>query len=404
VRRRISIFAAVVLTFGPVALLSQQPNGGTAMALQFRQGPPYPIVASAPNNGTLSVVITGAANAPFVIATGPFHPGAASVAGGNIDVGTPPAFADLVIVADGLVNPAMFSVGPGGGAGLNVTVPPNATIALPPLQAAVLDPFSPAGYALTAASVVTLEPAKSILFVQGDFDPGFGAGPHCRLADTSPVGYSQLRDLLLLAGFSQASEVVDTAVTITPQVLAPHGVVVLGTNQRALAASEVDAIEAYVRAGGGLVSYSDFMFGPGAPGSDNQVLSRFGLLTTSDNFGGAVLASTFAPHAIAAGLSLGVRGEGVSILEIVGNATDVFMNVIPCLSNAGACFPLPSLAPSGSAAPTYTACAAVEAGVGRVVATFDRNTFFNYPGYGSNLFDVSNAQYAVNLFVWAGGY
>jgi hypothetical protein len=61
-------------------------------------------------------------------------------------------------------------------------------------------------------------------------------------------------------------------------------------------------------------------------------------------------------------------------------------------------------APSGSANPTYSACAAVAAGLGRVVVTYDRNTFFNWPGYGSHLFANSNLAYAMNLFLFAGGY
>jgi hypothetical protein len=394
---------AVLLT---ASLWAQQPNGSAALMVQFRQGPPYPIVAGAPNNGALNIVFIGPPGAPFGLATGPLNPGAATFPGGQIlDVGTPPGLADVQILVDGTAPGSGLAISPAGMTAFIVPVTGNTTIALPPVQAFVADPTSPFGFRLTAASAVTLMPTKNVLFIQGDFDPGvFGLGPHCRLSDTSLVGFSQLRDFLKIVGFSQVNEVVDTTVAITPALLSTYGVVVLGSNHKTFTNYEVNVLENYVRAGGGLVAYSDSMFGPGSVPSDNQVLTRFGLLTTSDNFGGPVFATSFAPHPISAGLTLGVGGEGVSIFEIVGNATDTFANVTDCVTNGGACLPYPPVAPSGSANPVYSACVAVDAGMGRVVGTFDRNTFFNYPGFGSNLLEVSNLSYAINIFLWTGGY
>ena len=72
------------------------------MYVQFRQGPPFPIVASAPNNGTLTIAVAGPAGAPFLIASGPLNPGAATLNGQQImDIGTPPSFSDLAVVIDG---------------------------------------------------------------------------------------------------------------------------------------------------------------------------------------------------------------------------------------------------------------------------------------------------------------
>jgi hypothetical protein len=397
--------ALVIALLFMVSAAAQQPNGTSGMFVQFRQGPPYPIVASAPNGGQLTVTLTGSPGSPFAIASGPLNPGAMLVpAGQHWDLGTPPLLSDVQILADGTSpNAAAWAqISASGITAVSMHVFNNATIAIPPLQAIVMDPMSPVGFTVTAASVITLVPTKSVLFLQGGYDPG--VGPTSRLADTSPFGFSTLRDLLIAIGFSAATEVVDTTVTVTPQLLQPHGLLVLGSNAKVFAPGEVNAIEGFVRAGGGLVSYADSTFGPGNVDSDNQVLSRFGLLAAADNFGGPVLATTFLPHPISAGLFLGVRGEGVSIIEVVGNATDTITNVCPCLSNGGACFPYPVVAPSGSLNPTYSACAAVSAGLGRVVATFDRNTFFNWPGYGSNILDASNLSYAVNLFLYAGGY
>jgi hypothetical protein len=377
------------------------------MFVHFRQGPPFPIVANAPNNGFVTVAMTGTPGAPFAIASGPLNPGTLVTGGWQLwDLGTPPAFSDVTFLVDGTAPnaPPAFTLPASGVTTLTVLMPPNVTVPLPPLQAVVIDPLSPVGYSITAASAITLVPTKSVLFIQGDFDPGLGTGPTCRLADNSPLGFSFLGGMLQAIGFGSVTEVVDTAITVTPQFLSAYGIIVLGSNRRTFAPAEESALEAFVRGGGGLVSYADATFGPGNVDSDNQVLSHFGLLSAADNFGGPVVASSLSPHPISSGVALGVGGEGVSIVEIVGNGIDTITNVAPCLANGGACLPYPIVPPSGSANPTFSACAAVDANLGRVVATFDRNTFFNFPGYGSNILANSNLAYAINLFLYAGGY
>jgi hypothetical protein len=390
-----------------VAVRAQQPNGQASMFVQFRQGPPFPIVAAAPNAGTLTVALTGTPGAPFVIATGPLHPGAMTVGGGQLwDLGTPPGLLDLTVLIDGTAPgaPAAYSIPASGPALIQAGMPAGGLVILPPVQAVVIDPLSPFGYSVTAASRIFLTPSKSVLFIQGDFDPGFGTGPTCRLADPSFVGFSMLGQALTLAGFSSATEVVDTNVTITPALLQPHGVVVLGSNRRVFTPAEETTLESFVRAGGGLVSYADATFGPGNVASDNQILSKFGMLAATDNFGGPVVAGSLAQHPIAAGVNLGFGGEGVSIVELVGNGLDVLQNVAPCVMNGGACLPYPVAPPSGLPNPQFSACAAALAGYGRAVATFDRNTFFNWPGYGTNILDHSNLAYALNLFLFAAGF
>ncbi|CAN0364917.1 unnamed protein product, partial [Ectocarpus sp. 4 AP-2014] len=43
------------------------------------------------------------------------------------------------------------------------------------------------------------------------------------------------------------------------------------------------------------------------------------------------------------------------------------------------------------------------AGEGKVAGHFDRNTFFNQNGAGTNLNRFDNKQYALNLFGWLVG-
>jgi hypothetical protein len=46
---------------------------------------------------------------------------------------------------------------------------------------------------------------------------------------------------------------------------------------------------------------------------------------------------------------------------------------------------------------------AIEAGYGRVVGHFDRNTFFNLNGAGTHISRFDNAVFAINLFDWLSG-
>lgn len=156
-------FAILVQASAP----AQQANGPLAsMTIDGATGP-GPIAANVRTGTNAVFSLLGAAGAPVLIAqsaTGLLHPGWLATSGGIVDLplAPPPA-----IVVDGSANPA-FVIGGGGVLTFVVMVPP----AGPPplgiplwhkeaLQAAILDPASPAGFRLTAATQATV--------VQGPF-------------------------------------------------------------------------------------------------------------------------------------------------------------------------------------------------------------------------------------------
>ena len=74
---------------------------------------------------------------------------------------------------------------------------------IPPLQAVVIDPAVARRLSRSPRRARSRScPSKSVLFIQGDYDPGVGTGPTCRLADTVSVGFSTLRAVLTAIGFS----------------------------------------------------------------------------------------------------------------------------------------------------------------------------------------------------------
>lgn len=389
---------------------AQQPNApSSALFVQFRDGAPWPLVADAPNNGVLNTFVRGTPNVPWALFLGPLHPSALVSAGGQrLDVGTPPAFTDVVSVGAGGGDPSVtgwLSVMPSGIASVNWPIGTGLLGTLPGIQGVLLDPTSPEGFRMTGASRITLKPAKSIVFVQGDYNPG--PIPNCRLADVSPYGFSTLRDTLSAAGFSSVTEVIDTTTTLNAAFTAGKGVIVLGSNQRTLSSTEITTLHNFVRTGNGVVVYADAQFGPNNWNSDNGFLVPFGLAVAPDNFGGNTAFGSFATHPVTRGLTTGITAEGISLIQ-TGTPTLAYalspIALAPCASNPG-CAPTPASPPMPSANPAYTAIAvASSTGGGRVAVTCDRNTFLNPPGIGTSLEAADNLLYAINLFYWAAGY
>ena len=87
------------------------------------------------------------------------------------------------------------------------------------------------------------------------------------------------------------------------------------------------------------------------------------------------------------------RGEGVSLIKRLGPPARILVR--------GDNLPLTNGTLTDS---TYAVTAIAEVGRGRVLATFDRNTWFN-AGVGSDGTDIGeqdNRRYAYNVFNWLG--
>ena len=408
--RPLGFLVLIVALIASSDVRSQQPNtlAGT-LYVQFRNGAPWPLVANAPNNGTLNTFAQGGQNAPWMILLGPLHPSYIISAGGQrLDVGTPPALADVALIGNGGGDPFVAGFMQTDGVGIQSVNWPIGTGfmgQLPGIQALMIDPTSPDGFIMTGASQITLKPSKSVMFLQGDYNPG--PFPNCRLSDTSPFGFSSLKSLLLTAGFNSVTEVIDTQVTVDQTLVSGKDLVVLGSNQRALTSNEVLVLANVVRQGRGLLAYADAQFGPSNWSSDNSVLNQFGLGVANDNFGGLVSIGSFVPHPVTRGLDLGITAEGISLVQVAAPTAPFAITptaLAPCATNGG-CFPIPATPPIPAVSPVYSAIAVGGSTFGgRVAVTCDRNTFLNAPGIGTSIDAANNLLYAINLFYWAAGY
>jgi hypothetical protein len=279
--------------------------------------------------------------------------------------------------------------------------------------------------ALLTASVAF---GQSILFVRGaDRSGGFlEAGTDFQrteqLADifnASTVdgnhGWAELRMALEAAGYDveQIAEQAENtsgpsdgiAVAFDAMNLEAYDVIVMGSNNAVYSAAQVDALEAWIRSGGGALFISDANFGgdwADAPDSDQQFLDRFGLVMNQDR-GTYVVRRDDGDyarpgHPILAGVDA-FDGEGVSPI-VAGNDDDVVagaegstrVNTPPFGNNKrGQTRPVNEL---------DGALVVIEPGEGRIAGHFDRNTFFNRNGAGTDIHRFDNLTYAINLFGW----
>jgi len=289
------------------------------------------------------------------------------------------------------------------------------------------------------ASLAPADPGSSrILFVRGG--PGTGGflegGADEQLSDINDFsegggnhGWGTLAQQLAADGFVCEKRIEgpasnNTPVDFTAIDLTRYDVVVLGSNNALYTTAQVDAIEAYVQAGGGLLVISDANWGQNwgdAPTSDQPFLDRFGLTMNQDMgtytlrraSGDFVIASVDqGGHPILAGPDgvVGTAddvdefdGEGVSPITLSPGTTGLApvvlakaKNMLRVNDSAGAGSTRPVTDDDGS-------LVVVEAGLGRVAGHFDRNTFFNLNGAGTSIHRKDNRQYARNLFTWLAG-
>ncbi|MEM1082375.1 MAG: hypothetical protein AAGH65_12440 [Pseudomonadota bacterium] len=187
--------------------------------------------------------------------------------------------------------------------------------------------------------------------------------------------------------------------------LTSYSILVMASNNARYPVASVDAVELFIRSGGSALFISDANFGSDwsdAPSSDQDFLDRFGLIMNQDQ-GTYVLRRSegdfgLPDHPVLDGIQA-FDGEGVSpidtqnngeVLVAAKNATRInqppFGN-----NNQGASRPVLS---------TDGALVILEAGAGRIAGHFDRNTFFNTNGAGTDITRFDNRQYALNLFAW----
>ena len=280
------------------------------------------------------------------------------------------------------------------------------------------------------ASCVLAQPVeplnRSVLFIRGaDCTGGATEGGECparteQLADvnnsaTNPGnhGYAWLKVLLQSEGLLVA-QLVESGTPLTLAQLLPHRAVVLGSNNKVYAPAEVQALHDFVDAGGSVLFISDANWGllyGAAPMSDNQFLARYGVEVYQDSGHIPVMWRAepgrylLPEHPILSGPdgSGSARdvghydGEGVSFFRLIsGTAATSVVDAIgfTVRLNTGDGSP-GAIQP---AAPGDTALFSLALGDARLVGHYDRNTFFNLNGAGTDLTRRDNAVLARNLF------
>ncbi|MEM1423421.1 MAG: hypothetical protein AAGH64_05390 [Planctomycetota bacterium] len=192
--------------------------------------------------------------------------------------------------------------------------------------------------------------------------------------------------------------------------LSVYSVIVMGSNNAAYMPAQVDAIEGFVTDGGGVLFIADANFGddwPDSSTSDQFFLDRFGWVVQQDRGTyslrrdqGDFLAGG---HPTLAGVDR-FDGEGVSPIvvpseDVEGVRTTLVVRARPGQQtrNNDSASGQGSSRPVG---PNDAALAIAHAGCGRIAGHYDRNTFFNQNGAGTNINRFDNRAYALSLFRW----
>ena len=269
---------------------------------------------------------------------------------------------------------------------------------------------------------------ERILFVRGGAGTGgfLEGGKDEQLSDITNDetfngnhGWGMLADLLEAEGYVLEQMIEGPAEDNTPidfanLDLAQYDVIVLGSNNAEYPPESVQAVVDWVYAGGGLLVISDANWGRNwgdAPTSDQPFLDPFGLIMNQDRGTYTVCrddgdfevdGEDRGGHPILSEVNC-FKGEGVSPLTVDAPGPEVAVTI---LANAEGTIRVNDSDGAGSnrpAGPDDAALVIARAGAGRLAGHFDRNTFFNTNGAGTDITEFDNATYARNLYAWLAG-
>ena len=235
-------------------------------------------------------------------------------------------------------------------------------------------------------------------------------------------GWGELRIALENAGFEidqmieplelnapMSGQTTGAEIDFASMNLFEYDVLMFGSNNAAYSSGSVDAIEAYIRAGGAAIFISDANFGSDwadASNSDQFFLDRFGLIMHQDQGTYAIDDNEFLvpEHPIFAGVN-SFDGEGVTPIEVGDLTAGVDVQILALAEGNTRLNEEPfgnnNQGPSRPSGPNDAALLCATADFGRVIGHFDRNTFFNLNGAGTDINRLDNRQYASNLFAYA---
>lgn len=245
-------------------------------------------------------------------------------------------------------------------------------------------------------------------------------------------GMSEYKKALEEVGFN-VSQQIDSAITLTDDSLKPYHLLILSSNNRLFSAEEAKALNTWVKAGGGVIAWSDSAFGGDwqkvgvanetGRNSDNSLTEQFGLRFLTDGSGdystpgkdnnpgpdnkkaGEGIHAWQEKHFINNFETDGTKpegltfyGEGVSFVRVLDNSGATILAKLQNPPGANPTTPSPG---DGGYDPQRDAALAInQIGKGRVVGIFDRNLFWN-DGEGTDIFEVDNRELAQRTALWA---
>lgn len=291
--------------------------------------------------------------------------------------------------------------------------------------------FSVTALLLASSPLAAGQAAGNVLFVRGaDRSGGFLEANNDtqrteQLADITNAstaggnhGWAEFAASLTNAGYA-VSQIAETAENVAgPSVgqpiafetmdLSVYDVVVFGSNNAAYAAPAVDAVESYLRGGGAALFISDANFGgdwADASNSDQAFLDRLGLIAHQDRGTYRIDRNEFVTpdHPIFEGVE-SFDGEGVTPVRVDEAKPGVMTTILARAEGQTRLNEAPfgnnNQGPVRATVPPDAALLTVTADAGRAVVHFDRNTFFNLNGAGTNLNRFDNETLALNFFEW----
>jgi hypothetical protein len=194
--------------------------------------------------------------------------------------------------------------------------------------------------------------------------------------------------------------------------LSEYDAIVFGSNNATYNSTQADAIEAYLRGGGGAVFISDANFGDDwadASDSDQPFLDRLGLVANQDRGEYSLFRDEgdflMADHPILTNVDR-FDGEGVTPVTVLAEnlwPEGVEIDILAVAQEGLRRNDNDSGNQRGSEDSPTDRDAVLAAGTiddGRFVWHFDRNTFFNQNGAGTNINRFDNEQLAINLMEW----
>lgn len=250
--------------------------------------------------------------------------------------------------------------------------------------------------------------AQNVAYLYGDVaadgtQPSGAAAPYDQmlLTDTGSTGCSQFKAMVEAEGYS-ISQHYDQTTTLNAAFLNQFQVIVFGLHQKLWSAAEKAALDVWIRAGGGILMFSDSAAGgrfnivginnPTGQNAVNNILSAYGMEVTVDQGGGtrAYTSPPNSPHPVIWDQPV-FEGEGVSPVAVDPNSDATVLIPLDDAYKISGGNMNPGTGGISIANPDWAVLAHSPVDSGHVMAMFDRQPLWNN-GPGSDINEEDNKK------------